>query len=85
MAYQLRLGDMCAFKDLTQGVHQGHYYQVTLAHNPDEVERIARALKLPVVPYAVMVGRGEIWVCEDYNCNHPNVGYEFVGYQGVMQ
>lgn len=78
-SFQLRFGDMCSRADLNG------YKQVTLAQNPNEVERIARGLGLDAVPFAVMVGNGEYWVCTDRDINNPHVAYEFAGFQGRLQ
>lgn len=51
------------------------YQCLYLATNEDYVENLARAMGIDYIPYAVMIGRGEIWACFDEAVRHPRVGY----------
>ncbi len=74
MAAQLQIGMMAYRSELRD------YQQLTLARNPDEVERLARGIGLRVTPFAIMYGYNQYWVCTDRDINHPDVGYAFAGY-----
>ncbi len=76
----LQIGIRCHRSDLSYG-----YSQLTWARNTAEVERAAASMGLDTVPYAIMFGYGEVWVCHDRDVEHPQVAYELVGYAEVKQ
>lgn len=82
MPYQLQPGDICWRCDLPP--EQG-YRQYTWVDNPFDVERMAEELHLLTVPYAIVSGCGEIWVCYEDDFNQRQSPYEFVEHQGPIQ
>jgi hypothetical protein len=60
------------------------YRCVYFATNEEFVENLALALGIGYIPYAVMIGRGEVWACFDEAVRHPQVGYIRIIYPGKM-
>jgi hypothetical protein len=51
------------------------YRCMYLAMNEEFIENLALAMGIEHIPYAIMLGRGEIWACFDEAVTHPRVGY----------
>ena len=60
------------------------YRCVYLANNQEYMENLTLALGIEYIPYAVMIGRGELWACFDEAVTHPQVGYIRIIYPGKM-